>query len=538
MPPRRVVKVAVIGSGLAGLSAAYLLARSRSQGSDVEFDIHIFEKSPVLGMDAESLTVRVPSPSGQEKDAEIRVDVPMRSIQGGPYPKLIKFYDHLGVALKLHDYSYSFSTFGASAPGHNSITTQMIYNGASGRDGVGVPSSVFRTRRLSSPLDMLTVLVSTLTWILSMLALVLHYGRLYLLSRPSARTPTHLCQETLRAWAARTTRQNFISRSLGWEGFIADVIVPLFSAVCTTTIDDVWEHPAGEILDYIWLTFGTHHYVAAHGVRDIVSRLTFPIPAENVHLDAEVRQLASDSSEPAAASVKFQSSQMNSQTQTISGFSHVILATPTFHSARLVESFASSLPDRSTLRAPLNRAVQLLRTFRTRKVTVITHRDESVLPNHRSDWRDLNLVIDSARPSTAGSKPSSTDQPAPHHVMATHIFPTPSGPTLCQTTNPIISPAPQTALSRSTLDRSVLTVESKAARDSFCKPLDDGEFRWTRGDLQGLAASEEEKPEAKLWACGAWAYGGIPLLEGCIGSAEIVAQGILEEEGLKAIAVI
>ncbi|KAG9100834.1 hypothetical protein FS749_012553 [Ceratobasidium sp. UAMH 11750] len=83
MPPRRVVKVAVIGSGLAGLSAAYLLAKSRSEGSDVEFDIHIFEKSSVLGMDAESLTVRVSGPSGQEKDEEIRVDVPMRSIQGG-----------------------------------------------------------------------------------------------------------------------------------------------------------------------------------------------------------------------------------------------------------------------------------------------------------------------------------------------------------------------------------------------------------------------------------------------------------------------
>ncbi|KAG9100833.1 hypothetical protein FS749_012552 [Ceratobasidium sp. UAMH 11750] len=411
----------------------------------------------------------------------------------------------------------------------------MIYNGASGRDGVGVPSSVFRTRRLSSPLDMLTILVSALAWAFSMLALVLHYGRLYVLSRPLTRTPTHLCRETLRAWAVRTTQQSFISRLLGWEAFVAGVIVPLFSAVCTTTIDDVWEHPAGEILDYIWLTFGTHHYVAAHGVRDIVSRLTSPIPAENVHLGAEVCQLASDSSKLATASIEFRSSQTNSsQTQAISGFSHVILATPTLRSAQLVESFASSLPHRSTLRASLNRAVQLLSTFRTRKVTVITHRDESVLPNHRSDWRDLNLVTDSASSLAASDKPPSPDQPAPRCVMATHVFPTPSGPALCQTTNPIVSPLPQTMLSQSILDRSVLTVESKAARDSFCKPLDNGELRWTRGDLQGLAVSTGDRPEAKLWACGAWAYGGIPLLEGCIGSAEIVAQGILEEEGLKA----
>jgi hypothetical protein len=160
----------------------------------------------------------------------------------------MKLYDHLGVVLKLHDYSYSFSAFAKSVSERSSITTQMIYNGASGRDGVGIPSTVYRTQRLSSPLDILTILASILAWVHSMLALVLHYGRLYVLSRPSTRTPTHLCRETLRAWASRTTQQNLVSRLLGWEAFVAGVIVPLFSAVCTTSTNDVWEHPAAEIL--------------------------------------------------------------------------------------------------------------------------------------------------------------------------------------------------------------------------------------------------------------------------------------------------
>lgn len=40
--PRK-VKVAVVGSGLAGLTASYLLTKP-TQESDVEFELHLFEK--------------------------------------------------------------------------------------------------------------------------------------------------------------------------------------------------------------------------------------------------------------------------------------------------------------------------------------------------------------------------------------------------------------------------------------------------------------------------------------------------------------
>ena len=69
------VRVAVIGSGLAGLATAYYLAQTPpDKGRCVHVDL--FERQPKLGMDAESISV--------ERDGkEVRVDVPMRSFSEG-----------------------------------------------------------------------------------------------------------------------------------------------------------------------------------------------------------------------------------------------------------------------------------------------------------------------------------------------------------------------------------------------------------------------------------------------------------------------
>lgn len=77
-PPLR---VAIVGSGLAGLTAAYLLTGG---GADVNQHLHVelIERSSTLGMDSESVTVEH---HGQKR----RVDVPMRAFSQGMWFQLM-----------------------------------------------------------------------------------------------------------------------------------------------------------------------------------------------------------------------------------------------------------------------------------------------------------------------------------------------------------------------------------------------------------------------------------------------------------------
>lgn len=63
-------RVAVIGTGLAGLHAAYLLSETAALRD--RFEVHLFEKADQLGLDGSSI-----STDGA------RIDVPLRSFNAG-----------------------------------------------------------------------------------------------------------------------------------------------------------------------------------------------------------------------------------------------------------------------------------------------------------------------------------------------------------------------------------------------------------------------------------------------------------------------
>ncbi|KAJ3997896.1 splicing factor, Prp19-binding domain-containing protein [Lentinula boryana] len=550
-PRRRIVKVAVVGTGLAGLTAAYLLSGSSS--SEVEFDVHVFEKAPdssTLGMDSSSIILPVPG-----KDQKWRIDVPMRSFQSGYYNTLISLYKLLGISFRKTDFSYSFSRLiPKNDDNSRKITTDIIYNGNSGIAGVSIPSSMRLSGKVLSSIH--AAAAEAYVWgifLLMCIKLLIMYIRVLLLSIPIFR-PQDVEEMTFRTWSTSMVPRGSLARwtslDLAWMEFTQDILVPLFSAVCTAPESDIYDHPVEEFLDYIWLTFGHHHYVALNGVQEVVSKLISGV--QHVHLSSPISSIQIDPDDPSICSIHVSN---RDKARIHTGFHHIIFATQAVRAVPLLESFASSLsPHAKAKRRAVEDQVACLRQFTYCSTLVINHTDPSLLPDDIQDKRDLNLIsLDrNSHPSKTQEVNLSEVEDAwslrclpPSYTMATHVLTPPEGypahlTTVYQTTNPIIEPRESRILSVATLERAVLTVQSKQALKGLNVEYERkwwqgaGQGKSRLGPLQGARRGDELDQTPGIWICGSYAYSGIPLLEGCVVSARnVVQQGIWKSEGVR-----
>ncbi|MDC0342909.1 FAD-dependent oxidoreductase [Alphaproteobacteria bacterium] len=86
-------KIAVIGSGIAGISASYFLSS--------KYDVHLFEKNNYLGGHTRTVKVRT--------DKNVSIDTGFIVFNDRNYPDLIKFFDHLDVQTINSDMSFAVS---------------------------------------------------------------------------------------------------------------------------------------------------------------------------------------------------------------------------------------------------------------------------------------------------------------------------------------------------------------------------------------------------------------------------------------------
>ncbi|RCI12657.1 hypothetical protein L249_0162 [Ophiocordyceps polyrhachis-furcata BCC 54312] len=233
-------RVAIIGTGLAGLTTAHLLH------SDVQrrYRVTLFDKADSLSLDAASVTVR----HGDSGVVE-RVDMPMRACAGGYYANLLRMCRHLGIPL--HPVRFLF-VFAAMLP-----VNPPWWREATRPDDVGsAPGSYFvyasNQHRALPPRPAGRAVL--LHWIELLYLLVCQAWFVAACFLVPPRTE-NLGEYLEKTWLPRR--------------FVTHYLLPLMSSVSTCSHAEMLAFPASDVVNYKRLSHGQQHFTVSGGVRRV-----------------------------------------------------------------------------------------------------------------------------------------------------------------------------------------------------------------------------------------------------------------------------
>ncbi|KAJ3019667.1 hypothetical protein HKX48_001910 [Thoreauomyces humboldtii] len=443
-PPQR---IAVIGSGLGGLTAAYLLSKN---GHTVD----LYEKGATLGLAAASITLA---------DKSV-MDVPMRSFFPEHYAQLTTMYEHLGVNFSVKENSIGFWK----------------------RKDDGTETKAFSFQSFKIPFTDYSLSYPNLSpsprdsfWTV--------WGYLRFLAVVKYLDLTGM--KTVDDWTMKSVWEKSGTTVQFWR----DAFGPLFCGVCTCDWETLTNAPARDVLEYAAaaMPFGKMSYVTS-GVKNVSEALVAPV--SQVFLGTSVTSV-----KPTPASADGTTGRLTVETSdgTARRYDHVVFATQANQAARILD--------------PTQHAEQVgvLSRFKYVKTMVVTHTDNSLMPENPADWRALNFsthVDCSTTPSVAPAASAVIPYDPKTTPTCTHV----SGEVF-QTTNPHTLPAADKTLSTSYFERTVVTMDSRQA------------LRKELPKLQG---------QQGVWFAGSWAHEGVPLLEGCVASAMTVGRGISNKHAM------
>ncbi len=239
------MRVAVVGSGIAGMGAAWLLSRPEFGGASRE--VHLFESRDRLG--GHTHTHRV-----TDGGRTIAIDSGFIVYNEPTYPNLTRLFDELGVATQESDMSFG------------------LMDRASGFEYAGSKEGLFPTRRAFTDVQRLRLAAG-----------ILRFNRLGLKLVDDPRVKGI----TLGRFLAATRL----------EGPVADLyVLPMAAAIWSTGTGDVRDFPLGTFLDFFrnhgLLGVRSHHpwRTVTGGSSSYIAPLTAPY-ADNIHLSSPIRAI-------------------------------------------------------------------------------------------------------------------------------------------------------------------------------------------------------------------------------------------------------
>ncbi|KAJ3013903.1 UNVERIFIED_CONTAM: Sperm flagellar protein 1 [Siphonaria sp. JEL0065] len=542
----------LVGSGLAGLSTGYLLTKNNQldkEGRLVNFEVHLFEKAAVAGMDSGSISVPcecaecVPSnrPPRELEHVDVRMDVPLRAIFPDYYPLVSALYDAIGIPYEASD--HSMSVWKSPKQPINPATHLHSGNTHQSPDTTNTSNSYlsFSTYKLPKPIDSHLFLPDLPSlWLLvfnpfvflnrvwCLVLMVLDYWRMYaaaLYVRRNGELEKARRDGVKAKGIGAMTLGDFFRQYKYSDEFVTGGFLPMFSVLCTCTFEETLEFPAVLVLDHFATMglVGKMSFVTC-GVKTVCSVLSEPIhQIAGSTIVTRIEKVGTKFNVFTAKATATSTTPDAAETQYSKQFDHIIFATQANQCNRVIESSRSGFNNQDS--EWLNNATSVLKRFVYTKSVVVCHTDKSLMPEGaESSWKCLNFVYPPTVPNhmTRGLRNEEDIKLKPfnfkdtaqctHYIQRSKPNLPDSMPPLFSTTNPIMSIRSEDVLSVSWYERAIVTVDSMRAVK----------------DLRSVQGG------AGVWFVGSFAGEGVPLLEGCLESAVDVVQWIAQREGVEA----
>ncbi|KAF9907328.1 hypothetical protein BX616_000468 [Lobosporangium transversale] len=438
------LRVAVVGSGLAGLTIAHLLSSLHTENGhgNTAIDVHVFEEAHKFGMDAASLSVPCPcqecvQASGTEthkspnqKHAEGRMDVPMRSFFPEYYPNLVRLYRSIGV--KFQDADNTLSCFDIKFDSRRA-TCEISDTYSNNYDKEKIKAVQVQEPYLSSrsyKIGSQTITLPDLPRfsllnpfpfgrrIAGYVRIAYDYLRMLMISKEflAKGRMMDIGKHPIEWGNGRLITLREFLEAGGYSQEFCEFFVPLFASVCTCSFERMMEYPACAVLEYVarCMPFGRMQFVSS-GVQDVAERLAKNIGT--IHFNTRIERVVKgnrtstsglETQGPANGPVILVDSRGIARS-----FDHVVFATqanqaafalagqsPTRHPrSECDQPFGPDPPiyDPAVLESieptsPFFHQIKILAKFPYERTRVVCHTDKSFLPKNQAHWRLLNIA--------------------------------------------------------------------------------------------------------------------------------------------------
>ncbi|KAF4776195.1 hypothetical protein HER10_EVM0004247 [Colletotrichum scovillei] len=484
MSPQAPLRVAVVGTGLAGLSTAYLLQNDEQQ----RYAVTLFEQAESLSFDSASVAVR------EDRSGSIeRIDLPMRALAGGYYPNVMRMYDHLGIPY--HPIRFLFS-FAKSLPERRPDTIASGKNQATLEGAGGVPGEYFvhaSNLHQAPPWPGSRGIMAHLVEILYLIICQFWFTVACFMVHPMTEGSD-----------GGETFGEYLERIWLPRRYATHYLLPLISSVATCTHAELLAFPASDVVEYKKRSHGQQHYTVCGGVHQVEGRLAKEM--KEVRLGACVAEVASTAD--GRVRIRWQSTR-NAAGQIMDDvFDRVILAVSPDVAGKIFQ--------------PLRKILEPVPTIRV---------ESSVLrPLDAEPSQSFTLMEDEGRHPKACSHHRGNAMPPQVICLRTDFSAKEAARTEALHTMPrgtVVSTCPldvqadaKRVLRTARFTRTLRTRQSRAVVRKIM-----GEDRnLDKKNDQTAGMGDWTNGQDNVWLTGAWCWDGMVLLEGCVISAMRIAD--------------